>query len=229
MEAAVRRGMRGPARPAIARYGVRSRRDPLRRGLEAPAGRTGGVPEPAGDLQSGRWRRRADGGSGLAESAAGSRRGRRPDRPNDRICRPARADASPAGALSASQPAREALGAEISMAGECRFGRHHGPGHAGRERRPGAAASRLSRFRLEPQCEGDRGRRMLSRPRAARCVSRTDRHPGLPAAAHAGHATHPEPRIVRKTEPQQPDGRAGPDQCRARRPAERGRHSRLSR
>ena len=64
---------------------------------------------------------------------------------------------------------------------------------------------------------------------AARCVSGADRHPGLPLAAHAGHAADPQSRIVRKAFPQRPAGRAGPDQCRARRPAERGRHSRLSR
>ena len=118
------------------------------------AGRAGGVSEPAGDLQSGRRRRRADGRSGLAERAAGSRGGRRPHRPHDGICRAARADASPAGALFAGQPAREALGAEISMAGECRFSRHHGPGHAGCDAGHGAAASWLSRLGLEPEPEG---------------------------------------------------------------------------
>ncbi len=89
-----------------------------------------------------------------AESAAGARRGRRPHRPDDGICRAACADASPAGTLSARQPARKALGAEISMAGGRDFGRHHGPRHARIGCRRGAAAARLSRRRLEPKRQG---------------------------------------------------------------------------
>ena len=52
-----------------------------------------------------------------ARGAAGARRGRRPHRANDGICRAPRADASSAGTLLAGLPARETLGAEISMAG----------------------------------------------------------------------------------------------------------------
>ena len=70
----------------------------------------------------------------------------------------------------------------------------------------------------------DRGRRMLSRRGAARGVPAADRYPGLPAAADAGYAADPESGVVRKTQPRWPDGRAGPDQCRARRAAERGRY-----
>ena len=58
----------------------------------------------------------------------------------------------------------------------------------------------------------------------ARCVPAADRYPGLPAAADAGHAADPESGFVRKTQPQWPDGRAGADQCRARRAAERSRY-----
>ena len=161
----VRRGVRRPARGAAAGSGARSGRGPLCRGLEAGPGRTGGVSEPARDLQSRRRRRRADGGSSLPEGAAGARRGRRSHHAHDRICRAACADASPPGALSARQPARQTLGAEISMAGERDFGRHHGPGHAGRGRGAGAGAARLSRRRLEPKPAQNRRHRMLSRRR----------------------------------------------------------------
>ena len=58
----------------------------------------------------------------------------------------------------------------------------------------------------------------------ARRVPAADRHPGLPAAADGGHAAHPQSRRVRKTQPQQPARRAGADQCRPRRLAERSRH-----
>ena len=91
--------------------------------------------------------------SSLPERAAGSRRGRRSHRPDDRICRAACADAPSAGTLSAGQPARKTLGAEIAMAGQRDFGRHHGARHAGRGRRPGAGAARLSRRGLEPKPE----------------------------------------------------------------------------
>ena len=50
-----------------------------------------------------------------------------------------------------------------------------------------------------------------------RCIPAADRHPGLPAAADAGYAAHPQPRSIRKAQPQQPDRRAGADQCRPRR------------
>ena len=58
---------------------------------------------------------------------------------------------------------------------------------------------------------------------------RAHRYPGLPAAADAGYAAHPQPRAVRETQPQQPARRAGPDQCRPRRPAERSRHPAMPR
>ena len=153
MEEPVRRGLPRPARVAVAGCGVRSGRGPLRRGLEAGSGRTGRVSESARDLQSRRRRRCADGGRLVAGCAAGARRGRRPHRPDDRICRAACADASPAGTLFAGKPAREALGAEIAMAGGRDLGRHHGARHARRQCGRGAAADRLSRLGLEPQPE----------------------------------------------------------------------------
>ena len=48
-----------------------------------------------------------------------------------------------------------------------------------------------------------------------------DRYPGLPAAADAGNPAHPQPQHSCKTAPHEPNGRAGPDQCRPRRIAER--------
>ena len=128
--------VQGPAGVAVARRGVRSGRGPLRRGLEAGSRRACGISESARDFQSGRWRRCADGRFQPAESAAGSRCGRRPHRSNDRICRASRADASSPGAVPESQPAREAVGTKISMAGERDFGRHHGPWHARGRTRP---------------------------------------------------------------------------------------------
>jgi len=64
----------------------------------------------------------------------------------------------------------------------------------------------------------------LSRRDAARCLSATDRYPGLPAAADAGHKADFEPGTVLKAPSQQPDGGAGRDQCRPRRAAKRSRH-----
>ena len=88
----------------------------------------------------------------LPERAAGARRGRRSHRPHDRICRAACADASPAGALFARQPAREALGsrnpngrrAPISVG-------IMGLGTLGADAAEVLRAARLSRRRLEPQ------------------------------------------------------------------------------
>ena len=171
LEGPVRRGVQRPARRAVARYGIRPGRNPIRRGLEAGAGRACGIHEPAGDFQPRRRRRRADGGQQPAESAPGSRRGLRPHVSNDGICRASRADASSPGALSEGQPAREALGAKGPMAGERDFGRDHGPRHAWGERRRGAQASRLSRGGLEPKPQADRRHRLLSRRGRVRCVS----------------------------------------------------------
>ena len=93
--------------------------------------------------------------------------------------------------LRASQR-EQALGAEISMAGERDFGRHHGPRHARIERGRGAAAvsAFASRAGAEVRKQID-GIECFHGQVAARCVSAADRYPGLPAAAHAGHAAHP--------------------------------------
>ena len=224
VEAPVRRCLRRPSRGAVTGCCAGSRRSPLRRGLEAGPRRARRFPEPAGDFQSRRRRRCTDGRRHAAESAAGSRRGRRSHLSHDGICRAARADAPPAGAISAGQPAREAVGAEISVAGKRAFGRDHGPRHARLERGRRAAASRLSRLGLEPECKADRWHHLLSRRGTARCVSAGNRYPGLPAAADAGYAPHSQSRIVHKTPPQRPARRAGADQCRPRRLAERSRH-----
>ena len=77
---------------------------------------------------------------------------------------------------------------------------------------------RVSGWSRSPKA--DRRHPMLPGRRRVRCVPAADRHPGLPAAADGGHAAYPQSRRVRKTSPQQPDGRAGPDQCRPRRLAE---------
>ena len=166
----VRRRLRRSPGVAAARSGARSRRGPLRRGLETRPGRARGVSEPARHFQSRRRRRCADGRFEPARGAAGSRRGRRPHRPHDGICRAARADASPAGALFAGLPARATLGAEISMAGQRGHGRRHGARHARIRCRRRAAADRLSGGGLESKRPEDRGRRMLSRRGAARRV-----------------------------------------------------------
>ena len=75
----------------------------------------------------------------------------------------------------------------------------------------------------------DRRRRLLSRRGAVRCVPAPHRHPGLPAAADAGDTARSQPRAVRETESQQPARRAGADQCRPRRLAERSRHPAMPR
>ena len=100
---------------------LRSGRGALRRGLEAAAGGTRRFSEPARHLQSRRRRRCADGGQVAARCAAGARRGRRPDRTDDGICRAACADASPPGPLYAGVPARKTLGAAIAMGRQARL------------------------------------------------------------------------------------------------------------
>ena len=115
-------------------------------------------------------------------------------------------------------------------AGERDLGRHHGARHARRQcRRRAAAASAFA----WPAGAAARSRSTASNASTAKRqlerVPAADRHPGLPAAADAGHAAHPQSRPVRKTQPQQPARRAGADQCRPRRLAERSRHSALPR
>ena len=85
-----------------------------------------------------------------------------------------------------------------AMGGGRDLGRHHGAGHARGRRRRRAQAPRLSRRGLEPQPEDDRRHRLLSRRGAVRAVPAADRHPGLPAAADAGDAAHPQSRAVRR-------------------------------
>ena len=142
-------------RPRAAAAGclVRPGGGALRRGVEAASGRACRLPQPACDLQSRRRRRCADGGPLIARRAAGARRGRRPHRADDRICRAACADAPPAGALFAGIPARQTLGAEIAMGGGRDLGRHHGAGHARGRCGRRAQAAGLSRRGLEPEPE----------------------------------------------------------------------------
>ena len=134
--------------------GVRSRRGPLRRGVEARARRTRRVSQICAsifNLGAGVDALMAD--QHAARRAAGAGRGRRPHRTDDRICRAARADASPAGALFAGLAARQALGAEDAMAGERDLGRHHGPRHARRacRRRAPAIGFRVSGWSRSPK------------------------------------------------------------------------------
>ena len=225
VEAPVRRGVQGPAGSAVARCGVRSRRNPLRRGLEAGSGRTGGISQSARHFQSRRRRRCADGRHILAESAAGSRRGRRSHRSHDGICRASRADASSAGALSCAPASARSAGRRNFNGRRARF-RSASWASARSERTRPRRSGRLG-FRVSGwsrSAKADRRRRMLSRRGAARTVSAADRYPGLPAAADAGYAAHPESGIVRKAQPQQPAWRAGADQCRPRRAAKRSRY-----
>ncbi len=91
------------------------------------------------------------------------------------------------------------------------------------------AASRLSRVGLEPKPPADRRHRMLSRRGATRCISAPHRYPCLSAAADAGDAAYLEPAIVLKAQPGWAAWRAGPDQCRTRRPAKRSRHPAMPR
>ena len=81
--------------------------------------------------------------------------------------------------------AREALGADISVAGERGHGRHDGAWNAWRGCGRCAASPRLPCHRLEPQPAHDRRRRMLPWHSADRCVPAHNRHPRQPVAADA--------------------------------------------
>ena len=95
-------------------------------------------------------------------------------------------------------PAREAVAPKYQWPASAISVGIMGLGTLGSNAADAAPPVRLSRFGLEPKPEADRRHRLLSRHGAARCVSATDRYPGLPAAAHAGYAANPQSRIVRK-------------------------------
>jgi len=128
MEEPVRHRMQGPARLAATAGGHRCNEvNYARSGSRA----TAILPrfQPARHFNLGAWRRCAEWPIEPAESAAVRVAvGDLTHRMTEYVV--SRADASSAGTLLKSQPAREALGAEVSMAGERDFGRHHGPWHA---------------------------------------------------------------------------------------------------
>ena len=131
----------------------------------------------------------------LARRAAGARRRRRSHRADDRICRAACADASPAGALFAGVAARQSAGRRNCNGRRARS-RSASWGWARsaptRPTRCSGIGFRVAGWSRSPK--HDRRHRMLSRRGAVRRVPAADRHPGLPAAADAGHAAHPQPR-----------------------------------
>ena len=121
------------------------------------------------------------------------------------------------------------LAAEISMAGQRDFGRHHGAGHArikcGRRAAPvGLSVSGWSRTPKQLDgidCFHGRGQldKFLGQTDILVCL--------LPLTPDTRR--HPQSRIVQQAQPRRPDGCAGPDQCGPRRAAERTRHSGLPR
>ena len=176
------------------------------------------IPEPARHLQSRRRRRCADGGCLAARPAAGAGRG---DDLTERMTEYVVLHAlmhhrqelylreSQRVKRWSPQPQWAASAITVGIMGLGALGAHA----AGVLRQVGFQGRGL-----EPEPERDRRRPLLSRRAATGSVSAADRHPGLPAAADGGYAAHPQSRAVREAQPQQPDGRAGADQCRPRRP-----------
>ena len=148
--------------------------------------RCGCFPKLERDLQSRRRRRRGRGRRDAAGRAAGARRGRRSHPAHDRICRDARADASPPSGLLRGKPAQKVWAPKLQWAASALRVGVMGLGVLGRDAARGAGAHRLRRRGLEQHAEVDFRRRVLCGRGRARPLSRAHRCAGLPAAADAG-------------------------------------------
>ena len=168
--------------------------------------------------------------SGAARRAGRAHRRSRPHHADDRIRRPARADASSPPAALRRPAARASLARARSAGGERGRGRHHGPRRARRRCRGGAAPARLSRCGMEPHAEAIRGHRdaFTARPAStpfcaapkswSACCRRRRRRPEFSGSSY-----------FRKLRRDGARRRRLPDQCRPRRPSGRCRHPRRAR
>ena len=177
----------------------RSRCHRGRRGLDvARHGGTAPLSEPPADRLHGRR-----GGPPAAPAGAAARRaggaaeGRAADPGHDGMGAPERPALPPAG----SGVPRPAGGAPVGGVAGARHRdaprRHPRPRRARRRGGGGAARAGLPGDGLVAHAEAAARRGMLPRRRGPRRDARAERHPGLPAAAHAGDPRHPRPARLR--------------------------------